>query len=215
MGDRIGWESDNATVGPAAATAKTSLLRLIPHILPPDSEQGELYRLVLEHGDYGIHNMTITIDPNTKQPRVTSIYDWETGHITPAILSDPEMAVIVDLTTNADAKPMVTRVKADATTAERTTFASWATHYSKVCSLSTQEARYSALTPYYRSFSVVRQNTKRPLKLAKTPATSGLLYEPGEDRTRKDTSVRWDTGLTRESKCWVKSRLLQRMVSLI
>ncbi|KAK3175536.1 hypothetical protein K4F52_010181 [Lecanicillium sp. MT-2017a] len=75
--------------------------------------------------------MTITIDPNTKQPRVTSIYDWETGHITPAILSDPEMAVIVDLTTNADAKPMVTRVKADATTAERTTFASWATHYSK------------------------------------------------------------------------------------
>jgi len=33
--------------------------------------------------------MSITIDANG-QPFVTSLYDWETGCIVPAILSDPE-----------------------------------------------------------------------------------------------------------------------------
>lgn len=44
----IGWESDNNTVGPIAVAAKQSLLRLIPHIMPADSddEQISLYRLV-------------------------------------------------------------------------------------------------------------------------------------------------------------------------
>jgi len=37
IGDMIGWESDNVTVGPIAAAAKQSLLRLVPHIMPADS----------------------------------------------------------------------------------------------------------------------------------------------------------------------------------
>jgi hypothetical protein len=58
-GDMIGWESDHNVVGPIAASAKQSLLRLIPLILPAD-EDSDYYRLVLEHDDFGIHNMTIT-----------------------------------------------------------------------------------------------------------------------------------------------------------
>ncbi|KAL8313335.1 hypothetical protein RB597_006010 [Gaeumannomyces tritici] len=78
-----------------------SLLRLIPRIIP---EGASLYRLVLEHGDFGIHNMTITTDAATSGPLVTPLFDWETGHIVPATLSDP-MAVAVDLTTDDEAAP--------------------------------------------------------------------------------------------------------------
>jgi hypothetical protein len=37
IGDMIGWESDNVTIGPIAAAAKQSLLHLILHIMPTDS----------------------------------------------------------------------------------------------------------------------------------------------------------------------------------
>ncbi|KAJ3487605.1 hypothetical protein NLG97_g6378 [Lecanicillium saksenae] len=129
IGDMIGWESDNATVGPIAAAAKQSLLRLIPHILPADDGRGSLYRLVLEHGDFGIHNMTISIDPITSEALITSLYDWETGCITPALLSDLEMAVIVDLNVDANASPTVSRMKADSTKEELETYAKWARSY--------------------------------------------------------------------------------------
>lgn len=118
MGGMIGWEDDNNTVGPVAAVAKQSLLRLIPHILPADSSEASLYRLVLDHGDFGIHNMSITINANGS-PRVTSLYDWETGCIVPAILSDPLMAVAVDLVTDENATPSITRVPSDATPSNR------------------------------------------------------------------------------------------------
>ena len=64
-----------------------------------DSDQNSFYRLVLEHGDFGIHNMSITTDADG-QPLVTSLYDWETACIVPAILSDLLMAVTVDLATD-------------------------------------------------------------------------------------------------------------------
>ncbi|KAL2060466.1 hypothetical protein VTL71DRAFT_9497 [Oculimacula yallundae] len=125
IGDMIGWEDDNNTVGPIAAAAKQSLLRLIPYIFPIDSQT--LYRLVLEHGDFGIHNMSITKDPN--RPIVTSVYDWETGCIVPAILSDPLMAVAVDLVTDEKAAPSVTRVSPDATLDDRAHYMIWARQY--------------------------------------------------------------------------------------
>jgi hypothetical protein len=104
-GDFIGWEEDHNLVGPIALRAKNSLLRLLPYIMPPPEEH--LYRLVLEHGDFGIHNMTIT---DTDAPAVTSLYDWETGHIVPAILSDPQMAVYVDLELDLEGEPAISRV---------------------------------------------------------------------------------------------------------
>ena len=69
--DRVG---DNVTVGPIAAAAKQSLLRLIPHIMPTDNDQTSLYFLVLDHGDFGIHNMSIAVDVNGQRV-VTSLYD--------------------------------------------------------------------------------------------------------------------------------------------
>ena len=64
IGDLISWEDDNASVGPIAAAAKQSLIRLIPHIIPLHDDGKGFYRLVLEHGDFGVHNMSITEDAN-------------------------------------------------------------------------------------------------------------------------------------------------------
>jgi hypothetical protein len=132
MGDMIGWEGDNNIVGPIAAAAKQSLLRLIPHIMPADSDQASLYRLVLDHGDFGIHNMSITKYANG-QPLVTSLYDWESGCLVPAILSsDPLMVVAVDLATDEYAAPSITRVSENATPDDRARYMTWARQYFKV-----------------------------------------------------------------------------------
>lgn len=128
----IGWEDDDNIVGPIAAAAKQSLLRLIPHTMPAgsDSEQSSFYRLVLEHGDFGIHNMSITMDADG-QPLVTSLYDWETACIVPAILSDPLMAVTVDLVTDENATPSITRVDKDVSPADHAQYMTWTQEYFK------------------------------------------------------------------------------------
>ena len=130
-GDMIGWESDEETVGPIAFAAKQSLLRAIPHIMPAERMDGSLYRLVLEHGDFGIHNASITKDANG-EPLITSAYDWETATIAPALLSDPLVAVSVDLTTNERGEPCVTRIDENPTSMELEEYAGWARHYIKV-----------------------------------------------------------------------------------
>jgi hypothetical protein len=86
--------------------------------MPADRDQTSFYRLVLDHGDFGIHNMSITRDANG-QPLVTSLYDWETGCIAPAILSDPLMAVVADLVADENAAPSFTRVSDYATLEDR------------------------------------------------------------------------------------------------
>ena len=58
----MGWEGDNNTVGPLAAAAKQSFLRLISLIMPLDSDHKNLYRPALDHLDFGIHNMSISMD---------------------------------------------------------------------------------------------------------------------------------------------------------
>lgn len=128
----IGWESDNEIVGPIAAAAKQSILRLIPYILPADGDQTPLYRLVLEHGDFGIHNMSITKGAKGELV-VTSLYDWETGCIWPAILSDPLMAVSVDLVVDENAAPSVIRMPKNATSDSHAEYMTWALQYTKVC----------------------------------------------------------------------------------
>ncbi|KAG6810278.1 hypothetical protein H0H92_012607 [Tricholoma furcatifolium] len=87
-----GYMYDHADqiVGPRAVAAKKSLLRLIPYIMPPDDDPS-LYRFVLEHGDFGLHNMSITEDKDRK-PLITSLYDWELSYFAPAIFSDPQMS---------------------------------------------------------------------------------------------------------------------------
>jgi hypothetical protein len=124
----IGWEDDNATVSPVAVAAKQSLLQLIPHIIPLDDNGKGLYRLVLEQGDFGIHNMSITKDANGL-PLVTSVYDWETACIVPAMLSDPLMRLTVDLVTDEDATPSLTWVYDDATPTDLEEYTRWAEKY--------------------------------------------------------------------------------------
>ena len=99
--------------------------------MPADDDQPSLYRLVLDHGDFGIHNMSITVDANS-QPLKTSLYDWETGCIVPAILSDPLMAVAVDLVPDENAAPLFIRVPDNATLDERAEYITWARQYFKV-----------------------------------------------------------------------------------
>lgn len=131
IGDKIGCESDNYIVGPLAAAAKQSFLRLIPHIIPPGSDHTNFYRLVLDHLDFGIHNMSISIDEKG-QPPVSSLFDWETGCVLPAILSDPLMAVTVDLVTDENASPSIMRVPSDTPPDDRTEYMTWAAQYFKV-----------------------------------------------------------------------------------
>lgn len=108
IGDMIGWESDGYTVGPRAAAAKQSILRFIPHMLPPEEgDKPVVYRLVLEHGDFGIHNMTIA--SGEAGPEITSVFDWETGCIVPALISDALMSTLVDLAIDDEGRPAVTR----------------------------------------------------------------------------------------------------------
>jgi hypothetical protein len=76
--------------------------------------------------------MSITTERDG-QPLVTSLYDWETGCIVPAILSDPSMAIVpVDLFTDENAAPSITRVPDDTTAEERKKYTAWATEYIKV-----------------------------------------------------------------------------------
>ncbi|KAK4032002.1 hypothetical protein C8A01DRAFT_51099 [Parachaetomium inaequale] len=113
-GEMIGWESDEETVGPRALAAKQSLLGAIPYLLPLDTPEASLYRLVLEHGDFGIHNTTITRQASG-EPLMTSLFDWETACICPALLSDPLVAV-----------SSVTRLPEDATLADLEAYNTWA-----------------------------------------------------------------------------------------
>lgn len=94
-GEMIGWEGDDETVGPVALAAKPSLLRAIPYLLPvDDSPERSLCRPVIEHGGLGIHNTTITIQACSGEPLLTSLFDWETTCVWPALLSGPLVAVI-------------------------------------------------------------------------------------------------------------------------
>lgn len=136
-GEMIGWEDDNETVGPVALAAKQSLLRAILYLLPlDDSPEGSLYRLVIEHGDFGIHNTTITEQTDSGEPLVTSLFDWETACVWSALLSDPLVAISpVDLVVGEDGEPSVTRLPEKATAADLETYAGWAKHYVQVSTI--------------------------------------------------------------------------------
>ena len=90
------------------------------------STEVSLYRLVLEHDDFGIHNTSITKDVNGKS-LVTSLYDWETVCIVPTLLSDPLVAAgPVDLITGEDGDLCATRILKNPTTIDLETYAVWA-----------------------------------------------------------------------------------------
>ncbi|KAG5333150.1 hypothetical protein C0989_006195 [Termitomyces sp. Mn162] len=130
IGDKIGWKENNLTVGPITFAAKQSLLRLVPHIMPKDGNEASLYRFVLDHGDYGIHNMSITTD-ESGHPLVTSLYDWEVGCVTPAIISDPTMEVYITLLADENASPAIDRFEDDARPEDHVDYMIWSKQYFK------------------------------------------------------------------------------------
>ncbi|KAF7313235.1 hypothetical protein MKEN_01010200 [Mycena kentingensis (nom. inval.)] len=99
--DAASWNSEPQIVSTRAVHTKSLLRRLIPLCLP---QGDELYRLVLEHGDFGLHNMSIREDTAA----VTSVYDWD-SHILPALLSNPQLAIYVDLQLDDDCNPVISR----------------------------------------------------------------------------------------------------------
>ncbi|KAJ7475227.1 hypothetical protein B0H11DRAFT_1918200 [Mycena galericulata] len=124
----VGWAEDHTVVGPHASRARKSLLRLVPLIMPmpPEGDHHDVsgfYRLVL---DFGTHNMAVT---DTAPPKLTSLYDWETAHIVPAILSDPQMATYVDLVMDADCVPAISRTWDGMKDEECVEYRGYAEHY--------------------------------------------------------------------------------------
>lgn len=63
------------------------------------------------------------------------LYGWEVGCIVPGIWSDLLMAVAIDLVTDGNATPSITRVPDDATADDRAQYMIWARQCSKVHSL--------------------------------------------------------------------------------
>ena len=193
MREVLGWSSSSGNCGRTAGES------LIPHIMPADSDQTSLYRLVLNHGDFGIHNMSITMDANG-QPLVMSLYDWETGCIVPAILSDPLMAVTVDLVTDENAAPSITRVSDGATPDDRAQYITWARQYFKVrpsfkhCLSQRMKQRSNCLSPR-RLSSIKRPITNVQSRQGKTHATFGLRCESGEVTIQRDISMICELGL--------------------
>ncbi|KAI5859658.1 hypothetical protein GGS23DRAFT_600182 [Durotheca rogersii] len=65
IGNMIWWEDSHNTAGPVTAAAKRSLLRLIPHVMPAGDDEDLLYHFVMDHGDFGVHNISIAMDANS------------------------------------------------------------------------------------------------------------------------------------------------------
>ncbi|KAI6783965.1 uncharacterized protein J7T54_001841 [Emericellopsis cladophorae] len=119
---------------PEMEAAREALLRLVPRVLPRSTtrlSEEKMYRFVLDHGDFGVHNMTIDKD-ETRQPYVTSVYDWEGGSVVPAILSEPKMVTTVDLVIDGRGKPSISRWGDGDTPNKMAQYRRWTKHYYKV-----------------------------------------------------------------------------------
>ncbi|KAM4057244.1 3-hydroxybutyryl-CoA dehydratase [Hirsutella rhossiliensis] len=98
-------------LAPRALLVRQDLDWLVPRVLPQAGNglsETALYRFVLDHGDFGIHNMTIATDDHGR-PYITSVYDWEAASIVPALLSEPKMVVTADLVVNDEGEPAISR----------------------------------------------------------------------------------------------------------
>jgi len=176
LGDMIGWESDEEIVGPRALAAKASLLRAVPYILPEENSQSTFYRHVLEHGDFGIHNTTITEDTDG-QPLVTSLYDWETGCIVPAILAEALVAVSsVDLVTDESGNSALARLPLETTSLDHEIYKAWAKEYIKVSPSQAEKADFlsNQLPMMYRNFLQKPLNLRLGSKQQNMLVTCGL-----------------------------------------
>ena len=173
--------------------AKKTLLEAVPHLLP-EHNSGVLYRLVLEHGDFGIHNTSVTKDDQGK-PLVTSLYDWETACIVPALLADPLVAAgPIDLIMDNCAEPTITRPPDSATATDLEDFEAWSKFYFKVSCPSTIIC--SRAEPAYGSGCTSTLRTLKTLsKPAKTFDICGSHCAIGVEVTLRHSLATWRLGL--------------------
>jgi hypothetical protein len=127
---RLDYNSANALL----SAARDSLLRLVPRVLPRTRkglDEATLYHFVLDHGDFGIHNMTIAKDAQDN-PNISSVYDWEAGTIVPALFSEPKMVVTADLVVDEDGEPSVSRWGDGDSMQKMAEYVTWSREYYKV-----------------------------------------------------------------------------------
>jgi hypothetical protein len=119
---------------PSLEKVHKALVRLVPLILPRSTfwlKESRLYRFVLDHGDFGVHNMTVAMDDGG-QPKITSVYDWEGGRVVPAILCEPKMVTTVDLVIDEKGKPNISRWGDGDTPEKMAQYRKWTEEYYKV-----------------------------------------------------------------------------------
>lgn len=100
-GDEIGWGDEREKVGSTALAARQSLLRALPYIMPAENVEASLYRFVIDHNDFGFHNVTAIMDERG-DIIITSLFDWECADIVPALLSNPELSVMSSIIMKPD-----------------------------------------------------------------------------------------------------------------
>src|SRR5436190_738838 len=100
--------------------------------------RGLFIGLLSNAATFGIHNTTIAIQACSGEPLVTSLIEWDTACVWPALLSDPLVAAgSVDLIVDEDSRPLVTRLLSGATQVDLETYAGWANHYIQVPTIPT------------------------------------------------------------------------------
>ena len=80
--ENIGDMMWNNTVGPNAVQVATKQSPM--HAVPPSSDEASLYCLVLDHGDFGIHNMSMAMDANCLISPLWDCEAWRTGYPIPS-----------------------------------------------------------------------------------------------------------------------------------
>lgn len=125
---------ESPVLGTRLSAIELSLRKLVPRILPRSScksQEVATYRLVLDNGDFGIHNMTV-LGEGEGAPHVTSVFDWEEGCIVPALLSQPMMIVTADLILTENGEPGIRRWGDGDTPSKMAEYMTWARTYYEV-----------------------------------------------------------------------------------
>lgn len=162
-------------------------------MLPLDSDEPCFYRLVLDHGDYGIHNISIQL-PEIETPRISSLFDWETGAIVPVLLSDPTFRVKsggIGVDENGD--PKLAGVSQSATAEEIKTRMAEAQECTTISILGRALKRW--LTLSIRSRIRNAPSTIARLWLVKMLAISSSHCEIGVAKIRRGILVHLELGL--------------------
>lgn len=209
-------DHENADVSTARlrATTRESLRRLVPRVLPTSLNplvEAALYRFVLDHGDFGMHNMTVAVGGDGS-PRITSVYDWEGGSVVPAILSEPKMVVTVDLVIDEEGEPSISRWGDGDNPEKMTQYCTWAAEYYKVSPSTPSQVYMSEISQMadvaffpYSVYSRRHPSTSTSSRLASMLGAFGLLYKGCPMAALILILLSWVFGQRNEMPNWIRT----------